>query len=294
MTTDENSRVVSPKLRLANWGRSRSVSRTGTSPNRGSRSANARRRFLVVVTQVVLIVAFLGIWQFSSSIDEFYFSRPSEIYRSVVAWQDQGVLLSSIWLTFWTTILGFVVGGLLGFLVGFLLGSSDIASDVFGPIITTLNSIPRLALVPLFLMWFGLGVTPRVALVATLVFFLIFYNTYAGVRDVDRHLIDVLRLMSAKRHHIFGKVVLPSAATWVISGMRISVPYALVGAVTSEMLAANSGMGYLLQRSAGQFFTPGVFGAIAVMVIMAQVLMLSVTLFERRVLRWKIDGGTKL
>lgn len=244
-------------------------------------------RWVVLGLQMLLGAVVLSVWQWGNVVDELYVSKPSAIFDAIVRWQEDGVLFPNIMVSLQTTVYGFGIGGILGLIVGFSLGTSDFASRIFRPFVTALNSIPRLALVPLFLIWFGLGMSSKVALVATVVFFLIFYNTYAGVRDVDRQLVDVLRLMKAKRRHVYLKVTLPSAMTWIIAGMRVSVPYAMVAAVTAEMLASNRGMGFLLQRSAGQFYTPGVFGAIIVMIVMSITLMFLVTVLERFVLSWK-------
>lgn len=255
-----------------------------------------RRRLVIIGLRLAVLIAVLATWQFAVGdpkhdgfvlVDEFYVSRPSEVVRSLQRWQDEGVLLSSVWLTFQTTFVGFAIGSAIGLVVGFVLGTSQTTSDVFKPFIVALNSIPRLALVPLFLLWFGLGVSSKIALVAVIVFFLVFMNTYNGVRDVSAQLVDGLRLMQAKPWQIHAKVTLPSAMSWIIAGFQVSVPYALVAAVTGEMLASNRGMGYLVQRSASQFNTAGVFGAIVVMMIMATALSAVVSLVERWLLAWK-------
>ncbi|MDX3663742.1 ABC transporter permease [Streptomyces sp. ID05-26A] len=208
---------------------------------------------------------------------------------------EQGVLLSSISVTLQETLVGFVIGAALGLVVGFVLGTSRTLSDILSPILAALYAIPRLALIPLFMLWFGLGFGSKLALVITVVFFLVFYNTHSGVRDVDQELVGVLKVMKASRWQVHTKVTIPSAMTWIIAGLHVSVPYALVAAVTGEMVASNRGMGYLIIRASGQFNTAGVFGGIAVLMALALVLTAVVHWLERKLLSWKSEktaGGT--
>jgi NitT/TauT family transport system permease protein len=256
-----------------------------------------RRRMKVLIGRIVLIIGLLAAWELFSGppggrltlVDEFYISKPSAMFDSIRNWIEQGVLFTNIGVTMQETLLGFVVGAALGMLVGFLLGTSPYLSAVFSPIVAALYAIPRLALIPLFLLWFGLGIGSKLALVITVVFFLVFYNTHSGVRDVDQGLVDVLRVMKASRWHIHTKVTIPSAMTWIIAGLRVSVPYALVAAVTGEMTASNSGMGYLIIRASGQFNTDAVFGGIFVLMVLALLLGAVVAFLEKRLLSWKTD-----
>jgi NitT/TauT family transport system permease protein len=269
-----------------------------TAPSTGRKRFRVTRwKVLVNLTRLAVIGGALLAWErFAGDptkgrvlIDQFYVSRPSAIWDAFTGWIDEGVLITGIWVTLQETVFGFLIGAVLGLITGFILGTSRFISAVFRPIVTALNSIPRLALVPLFILWFGLGMSSKMAFVAMIVFFLVFFNTYAGVSDVDDHLLDVLRLMKAKRWQLHTKVTLMSAMTWIIAGLRVSVPYALVAAVTAEMIASNRGMGYLVVRSSGQFFTAGVFAGILVLMVVAMGLTGLVTLLERRLLRWKPD-----
>lgn len=259
-----------------------------------------RRKFTVLGLQVGLLIVGLLAWEGLTGdartddfflIETYYVSQPSDVFEALMRWWENGTLTRSIWTTAETTVVGLAWGILAGLIVGFALGVNAMLSSVLHPFISALYSIPRLALIPLFLLWFGIGGGARLAMVITVVFFLVFYNTYSGVRDVDQQLVDALKLMGASTLQIYRKVILQSAMMWIIAGLRIAVPYALVAAVTAEMLIADSGMGYLVIRSAGQFYTQGVFGGIVVMMGMAMVLSGLVTLFERRVLHWKPDVG---
>ncbi|MGH3757540.1 ABC transporter permease [Actinophytocola sp.] len=249
--------------------------------------------------RAAMLLAILCFWQFLvgnprtepwTLLDEYYVSKPSQMWRALLNWIDQGVLLPNIGVTLQETLLGFLIGAILGGTVGFVVGTMTYLGNLLSPFISALYAVPRLALVPLFMLWFGLGLGSKVAFVAMLVFFLVFYNTYSGAKDVDSDLLDTIRVLGARRRHLHLKVILPSALTWVFAGLRISVPYALVGAVTAEMISSNRGLGYLLIRASGQFDTAGVFASIVVMMCVALALNGLVVLLEHYLLRWKKRG----
>jgi NitT/TauT family transport system permease protein len=146
------------------------------------------------------------------------------------------------------------------------------------------------ALAPLFVLWFGLGIESKIALAAVLVLFLVFLNTYAGVREVDQDLIDGARLMKATRTQVIMKVIIPSATSWMFAGLKISVPYALIGAVLGEMIAANRGLGYLVQFSGSQFDSAGVFAVLIVIALLAVALNFLVEIVQHRMQQWRVVG----
>jgi NitT/TauT family transport system permease protein len=252
-----------------------------------------RDRAMVVLCQLALIAATLAAWQFAPSeglFDPFYISRPSLVLQALHRWALDGTLLRSMLVTLLVALYGFVIGAALGFVAGLILGTSLWLGRILTPIVSALQSIPRLALVPLFILWFGIGDLSKVALVATVVFFLVFAATRAGVAAVDDHLVNALRIMRAKTWQVHLKATLPSAAVWIIEGLRVSIPWALVATVTAEILSANEGIGFLIARSAGQFYTAGVFAGIAVLTLMGVTLTLLVGVIERRLLSWRSVG----
>jgi NitT/TauT family transport system permease protein len=265
-----------------------------TSDDSESRRGRDVKRIIVNVSRVALPVGVLLLWEFASGdpdegalIDSFYVSKPSEIWAALTDWWEEGILLESIQATVTAMFWGFLLGAALGIIVGVILGSSPMLSGIFRPFLVSLNSIPRLALVPLFILWFGFGLQMKVALVALIVFFLVFYATYEGVRDVEQRLLDVLKVMNASKLTLQMKVRVPSAMAWIIQGLQVSIPYALVAAVTAEIIGSNTGIGYLIQRSAGTFYTAGVFAGIVILVVVAVIINALVTLLEKRLLRWK-------
>lgn len=273
-----------------------------TSRSRRFRSSIPRpggRRLLTHAAQVLIVLVVLVAWERLSGnpsrgtgvLDEFFVGKPSKIWHSLTVWGTNGVLLQAAWVTVQETIAGFVLGSVIGLVLGFTIGINRVLSDVFAPLVYAAYSIPRLALVPMFILWFGLGMQSKIALVTLLVFFLTFFNTYAGAREVDEELIAVTRIMNASRLQVIQKVILPSAVVWVTLGLQISVPYAFVGAIVGEIIAGNQGLGQLISSSSNQFDPNGMFAAIAVAVVLSVLLNGVVSLASGYFLRWRSGGG---
>jgi NitT/TauT family transport system permease protein len=239
--------------------------------------------------QVSLIVVFLGAWEYAADrwIPSLLVSRPSAVGRNIVEWIVDGTYLKNIGVTIQAVVAGFLLGAGLGTAIGFVTGGWRRLGDILEPFFTAFYTLPRLALAPLFLLWFGLGIEFRIVFAAVVIFFLVYYNTFYGVREVSRELIDAVRIMGASRLQIARRVILPSALVWVAAGLKISVPYALVGVVVAEMLASNEGMGYLLSRSATQFSSSGVFASIAALLVISLIISRLVAVLTSRALRWK-------
>lgn len=246
----------------------------------------------MVVCQVALGVVILLLWQGASGrlVDNFFISNPIDVGRRLLDWIADGSLFIHIWATVYATVLGFIVGSIGGVVLGIWLGVSPFTSRLLNPYLNALNALPKVALAPLFVLWFGLGIESKVALAAVLVLFLVFLNTYAGVREVDQDLIDGARLMKATRTQVITKVIIPSAMSWVFAGLKISVPYALIGAVLGEMIAANRGLGYLVQFSGSQFDSAGVFAVLVVIALLAVALNFLVEFVQHRMQQWRVVG----
>jgi NitT/TauT family transport system permease protein len=246
----------------------------------------------MLACQAVLGVAVLLVWQGTSGrlIDDFFISNPIEVAERLYQWIVDLSLFMHIWATVYETLMGFIIGAVGGVILGIWLGVSPFTNRLLSPYLNALNALPKVALAPLFVLWFGLGIASKIALAAVLVLFLVFLNTYAGVREVDQDLIDSARLMRASRMQVIAKVIVPSAMSWVFAGLKISVPYALIGAVLGEMLAANRGLGYLVQYSGSQFDTAGVFAVLIVIALLAVALNFLVELVQHRMQQWRVTG----
>jgi NitT/TauT family transport system permease protein len=245
---------------------------------------------IMVLCQTVLGIGILFVWQGVSGrlVDNFFISNPLDVGRRLMEWTLNGSIFQHLWATIYATILGFAIGAVIGAVLGIWLGISIFASRLLNPYLNALNALPKVALAPLFVLWFGLGIESKIALAASLVLFLVFLNTYAGVRQVDQDLIDGARLMRATRLQVITKVIVPSALSWLFAGLRVSVPYALIGAVLGEMIASNRGLGYLVQFSGAQFDTAGVFAVLIVIALLAMALNLIVDIVQNRMEGWRI------
>jgi NitT/TauT family transport system permease protein len=258
-------------------------------PAGAARTTLWRNPLVVQLVRVLIVGAVLAAWQLASGrvIAQFWISSPELIGARLLEWLRSGYLAFNLWITLQEMFWGFLWGALAGVAAGFLLGRNPLLGDLLDPIVTALYSLPKIALAPLFVLWLGIGMLMKVVLVATLVFFLVFWNTYAGVRDVDPELVDVLRVIGARRHHVLLKVVLPGALSWIYVGLKLAIPYALIGAVVGELISSNRGLGYVISSSAGQFDTAGLFAGLVVLMAISTILNSILNRTEGHVLRWK-------
>jgi sulfonate transport system permease protein len=259
--------------------------------DRASRAGAAEvRRSTIAFWQVACGMTALAIWEALVAVralDPFFVSRPSEIVRRVAAWSGDGTLWRHLAITLEESLLGLLIGSALGIGLGFWLGRSPRLAMVADPYIKMLNAVPRIVLAPLFLLWFGLGIWSKVALAVTLVFFVMFFSTYQGVRDADRVLVDNARMLGASERQLVRHVLVPSALTWIFSSLQTSLGFAMVGAVVGEYLGSTRGLGYVISQAEGTFDTTGVFAGIMVLAVFVVLVSAAVTRLERWLLRWK-------
>ena len=244
----------------------------------------------VLVWQVLVAVVVVFAWQLLVDVkllDPFFVSRPTEIARRIATWIVDGTLVRHLFVTVEESLLGLIVGAALGIASGFALARAPTAARVFDPYIKMLNAVPRVVLAPLFLLWFGLGIWSKVALAVTLVFFVMFFSTYQGVRDADPVLIDNARMLGATERQLVRHVLVPSALTWIFSSLQTSLGFAMVGAVVGEYLGATHGLGYVISQAEGTFDTTGVFAGMTVLAFVVVIVSMAVSRLERWLLRWK-------
>jgi len=241
-------------------------------------------------TQAAVFVLLVAAWEVASRLrwlDPFFFSRPSSVAERVARWFASGEVYVHIYVTSLETLLAFLVGSLLGVGVGFAFALSPALSRVFDPYVKVANAMPRIVLAPIFTLWFGLGILSKVAFGVTLVFFVVFFNTYQGVREVDRNVLNNARMLGATDRDLLRHVLLPSALVWILSSLHTSVGLALVGAVVGEYLGSARGLGYLIHQAEALFDTTGVFAGLVVLAGFVLVVDLLVSSVERHLLRWK-------
>ena len=250
--------------------------------------------------QALLLVAIFAVWQVLSQPGlippvvwdnphraSFFFGEPVKMAKVIWVWFSSGEIYPHLWVTLQETALAFVIGSVLGLAVGLWLGLSPTASALFDPYITAMNAMPRVVLAPIFMVWFGLGIWSKVALGVTLVFFIVFFNVYQGVKEVSPVVLNNTVMLGANRRQLLRHVYLPSATSWVFSSLHVSVGMAFVGAVVGEYLGSAKGVGYLIQQAEGAFDINTVFAGILVLTAFALVLDFIVGLAEKRLLVWR-------
>ncbi len=240
------------------------------------------RYIKIQLYRLLLLFLILALWQIVSGrfIPTNWIASPMLVGQKAWDWISTGLLFYHLRITFVEMFLGSVIGTALAVSTGFILSSSGLLADALTPFISAVYGIPRIALAPLFVIWFGIGITSKVALVTVVVYFLVFFNAFVGARQVDQTYIDVLRVMGASRWDVVRKVVFPHSAGWVFTGLRFALPRALIAAVVGEIISSNRGLGYLLEESGGMFDVAGIFVAVVVLAILGVLLNLLVSRAE--------------
>lgn len=243
----------------------------------------------VALIRAAIIGGFLLLWQIASGrwIEPFLISSPSRIFSSLLEGFQSGDLLQHTWVTFSEIAVGFPLGALTGIAIGYCFGRSRLLAEIFEPIIMAINGIPRTALAPLFIVWLGIGIWSKVGVVFLLVFFLNFFNTYAGMRQMDLEYVDLARLMGVRGFKLTFRVILPAISPYVFTGIRTSIPFSVIGAIVGEFIAATEGIGFFIRMSAGIFRTADVFVGIIVLMIMVILMDKIADFIEKRALRWQ-------
>ena len=259
-----------------------------------------KRRLLVWAARRRLLVFVVGGWQlltYLKIVDPFFFGQPTGIVRQLHDWAAHGTQYGSIWLQIWVTmkeaLLGFVYGVAAGVIAGVLLGQIPFLADVLGPYIKVVNAVPRIVLGSIFTVAFGLGTLPKVLLAAVLVFFVVFFNAFQGVHEVDRNLINNARVLGASRMQITRHVVLPSALTWIIASLHVAFGFAIIGAIVGEFLGAQKGLGLVIANAQNNFNPDGVFAAMLIIAIIALTAEGIIGQLERRLLGWRPRTGSQ-
>jgi NitT/TauT family transport system permease protein len=271
-----------------------------TAVTAGVRSRARRRRMLIWAARAATLVIVIGGWQLFTSlkiVSSFFWGQPSGIARQLNDWVRHGTQYGSIWLqieiTMKEALLGFVFGVVFGVLVGVMLGQVRFLADVLGPYIKIMNAVPRIVLGSLFTVALGLGTTSKVALASVLVFFVVFFNAFQGVREVDRNLLANARVLGASRLAITRHVVVPSALTWIIASLHVAFGLAIIGAIVGEFLGAQKGLGLVIASSQNNFNPDGVFGAMLIIAVLTLAAEGLIGLLERRLLSWRPPAPTE-
>ena len=272
--------------------------RTGSvRPGLPGRRVNRARRLKLLAAQLILAAILIGAWQLLTTwkvVDPFFFGQPSGIAKQLADYftqGDQATEFGSYWTQIETTlreaVLGFLLGTGTGVVFGVALGQSRFLAGVIGPYIKIFNAIPRIVLGSIFLVAFGLGQTPKILLAAVLVFFVVFFNAFQGVREVDRNILNNARVLGASPLRIVKDVTVPSALTWIIASLHTAFGFAIVGALVGEVLGAQSGLGLVITTAQNQFNPDGVFATMIVIAVITLCAEFLLTRLERRLLSWR-------
>lgn len=262
----------------------------------GARSdGTAMPRTRLLLLQILVAVLAIALWHVSTTVPidgvtllpPFFFSTPVDVARRVVKWFVDGTIWKHLWITLVEAMLAFAIGSIAGILVGFWFAQQPRIAAVFDPYVKMINALPRVVLAPIFTLWFGLGIWSKVALGVTLVFFIVFFNVYQGVKEVSPTILANARMLGMSDRQLMRHVYWPSALSWMFSSLHTSVGFAVVGAVVGEYLGSAAGLGYLIQQAEGVFDVAGVFAGMLVLAAFVVVIDGLVTLVENRLLVWR-------
>ena len=254
-----------------------------------------QNQLLLRFLQAMVAVVGVGFWHIATTTSlfgrprdiQFFFSTPLDVFWRIMKWFSEGTIWHHLGITLLESVLAFAIGTVAGVVCGFWLARRPLMADVFDPYIKAANALPRVVLAPIFALWLGLGIWSKVALGFTLVFFIVFFNVFQGVREVSQTVLANAKMLGMTERQLLRHVFIPSALSWVFSSLHTSVGFAVVGAVVGEYLGAAAGLGYLIQQAEGVFDVTGVFAGMFVLTGFVLLIDGVVTLVENRLLAWR-------
>jgi NitT/TauT family transport system permease protein len=252
-------------------------------------------RTTLLLLQAAVAVIAIGLWYALSTYEifgtivlpPFFFSTPLDVADRIVSLFASGTIWKHLWVTLSESMLAFVIGSAAGVLVGFWFARQPVIAAVLDPYVKMINALPRVVLAPIFTLWFGLGIWSKVALGVTLVFFIVFFNVYQGVREVSPTVLANARMLGMNERALLRHVYWPSALSWMFSSLHTAVGFAVVGAVVGEYLGSAAGLGYLIQQAEGVFDVAGVFAGMFILAVFVLIIDAAVSRVERRLLAWR-------
>ena len=233
----------------------------------------------------------LAAWQWSTVAR--LVSQPTEIARGIVDVISTGTIWQHLNATLTEMAVGYAIGAVSGVAVGFLCGRIKLLGDILNPYITLFNGIPKVALAPVFVIWFGIGLMSKIAIILTMVFFVVFINTFAGLRSVNEDYVAIIRIMGASHWQVVREVFLPATLPFIIVGLRAGIPFSVIGAVVGEFIAATKGVGFFINYNQGTYDTNGIFVGVTILALLVVALDWLLSLLERRLLKWRPEVEAK-
>jgi NitT/TauT family transport system permease protein len=249
----------------------------------------------VIIGRLLVLCIGLLVWEFAAGdlvrgvrlVDPFFISSPSRIAADLRQGFSDGILLTHVGVTLFEAFAGLLIGMITGIAAGLAFGIWRPLEQIAEPFMSALNALPRPAIAPLMVLWLGIGLASKVLLAWSLVFFLVFYNTYLGVKTIDQDIVNAMRVMRATSTQLIRIVVLPSVFSWIFAALRLSVSYALIGAIIGEFVGATAGIGYQLIAAEGLLQTDRVYSALVLVGIIAALLTTLAKMLENRILKWR-------
>jgi NitT/TauT family transport system permease protein len=316
MATDTTNSAQRAAARSASSEATISSTATDAEVRKAAAAAARRHTAKVWSVRLALVVLGLGLWELGArywvdfqgnthfskprdwqdhaqrwGIDAFFYSQPSQIAERLVDWFTVGPSSGPIWehigVTLWEATSGFLIGSVAGVVLGILLGRARFAAEVLAPFIKAANAIPRIVLASLFVIWFGLGLSSKIATAVVLVFFAVFFNAFQGAREVDRNLVNNARILGASRLRVLTSIVIPSATSWILASLHVAFGFALIGAVVGEVIGAKRGLGLLIANSQGTFDAAGIYAGMIIITVVALGAEWIITAVEKRLMRWR-------
>lgn len=246
-------------------------------------------RLKVAILRLLLAAAIVAAWQLASGrlVDPLFVSSPLAVAGRMVELLRGGEIWVHLRATVTAVVEGYVIGAVVGIALGFATGRSAVLSQTLEPFLMAFYSIPKMALAPLFVIWLGIGLASKVAIVFLSVFFLTFFNTYAGVKDVSADLVNLARIMRASRRTVLCKVIFPAATPSIILGLKMGLPYGIIGAFVGEFIASNKGIGYYILYSSSVFDSTGVFAGVFILLALVVLANWALGRLEAWLVRWR-------
>ncbi len=253
--------------------------------------SNGRGFFVLLPGLCVLVVWEIAAWQWPAVAR--LVSQPIEIVRGLVDVVASGTIWPHLDATLKEMAAGYVMGAVSGVALGFLCGRIKWLGDMLNPYITVFNGIPKVALAPVFVIWFGIGLMSKIAIILTMVFFVVFINTFAGLRAVNEDYVAIVRIMGASGWQVVREVFLPATLPFILVGLRAGIPFSVIGAVVGEFIASTKGLGFFINYNQGTYDTNGIFVGVTILALLVVVLDGLLSLLERRLLRWRPEVEAK-
>lgn len=239
---------------------------------------------------VILLAVFIAAWQVLADrgmINPLFFSSPKQVLADMAEMFSTGYIMPHIGITLYAAFLGLFYGIVLGTAIALIVGNNRVLAHILEPIFVGIHGLPLLALGPLFVVWFGIGIKSKIFMATISVFFLVFFNIYAGFKDVDIQLIQTLKLMRASKIQLMTKVILPSCIPWLIASLKAGVGAAVLGAIVGEYLGATAGLGWVIQSAGAYYNITRVIACVIVLMVIMFILNAIVSWIDRKALKWR-------